>query len=147
MTVAAQTPFPLAAEIETLVADVPGWSPIDELYTLSLLAHATAHLPGDIVEVGSWCGRSTRVLAAAARDTHGVVHCIDLFRREVTGGEWRRFARFRSRSTMRYAAFEQSTLWAEHRTQVAPLFAEYPQMLDRFRNDSREASRPSGPSS
>src|SRR5438105_1134659 len=87
MTFAAQSALSLASEIEALVADVPGWSPLDELFTLSLLAYSTAHLPGDLVEVGSWCGRSSVVLGAAARDTHGLVHCVDLFPER---NDWRR---------------------------------------------------------
>ena len=67
---------PLVAEIETLVEGVPGWSPIDELFTLSTLVYATAHLPGDVVEVGSWFGRSAIALGTAVRDTHGLVRVI-----------------------------------------------------------------------
>jgi predicted O-methyltransferase YrrM len=71
---------PIIAQIEELVSDVPGWTPIDQLYTLFGLIYASAGIPGDIVEIGSWCGRSTIVLALAARMT-GVkaVHCVDLF--------------------------------------------------------------------
>ena len=49
----ARVVTPLVTEIETLVEGVPGWSPIDELFTLSTLVYATAHLPGDVVEVES----------------------------------------------------------------------------------------------
>ncbi len=71
---------PVIKQIEDLVDDVPGWTPLDQLYTLFNLVYATAGLTGDIVEIGSWCGRSAIVLAFAARMT-GVqnVHCIDLF--------------------------------------------------------------------
>ena len=71
---------PIIKQIEDLVNDVPGWTPIDQLYTLFNLVYATTGVPGDIVEIGSWCGRSAIVLALAARMT-GVkaVHCIDLF--------------------------------------------------------------------
>src|SRR5215831_4108101 len=89
MILAERTARPLASEIEALVHGIPGWSPLDELFTLSLLAYSTAHLPGDIIEVGSWCGRSSVVLGAAARDTHGAVHCIDLF---PSRNDWRRNA-------------------------------------------------------
>ncbi len=141
MTVAAQTPSPLSADIEALVADIPGWSPTDELYSLSLLAYATAHLPGDIVEVGSWCGRSSVVLAAAARETHGIVHCIDLF---PGRDDWKvnadgSYSLSVEIGGTRFSAFEQSTLWAEpYRTQVAPLFDQYPAMLDRFLATARK---------
>ncbi|MGE0040514.1 MAG: class I SAM-dependent methyltransferase [Vicinamibacterales bacterium] len=71
---------PLATGIEALVEGVPGFSPVDELFALATLVHATAGLPGDIVEIGSWCGRSTVVLAQAAADAGGArVHAVDLF--------------------------------------------------------------------
>lgn len=47
---------PMITQIENLVKDVPGWTPIDQLYTLFLLAMVTGNSEGDIVEVGSWCG-------------------------------------------------------------------------------------------
>jgi hypothetical protein len=67
---------PLVSDIEALVDGIEGWTPVDHLFTLSTLAHATSHLSGDIVTLGSRSGRSAVVLAAAARDTHGAVHCI-----------------------------------------------------------------------
>jgi predicted O-methyltransferase YrrM len=80
MTPAAAQEHPLQAEIEGLVNDVPGWSPIDELCALATLVHDVEDVRGDIVEVGSWCGRSTIVLAYAARRIGGpTVHAVDLF--------------------------------------------------------------------
>lgn len=59
------------------VHNIPGYTPMDELHALYLTALMSAHLEGDIVEIGSWCGRSAVVLAAAAEGSK--VHCIDLF--------------------------------------------------------------------
>jgi predicted O-methyltransferase YrrM len=135
MTVIDRAAMPLISEIERRVADVPGWSPIDELYTLSVLAYATAHLPGDIIEVGSWFGRSAVVLGAAARETHGTVHCIDLFPQR---DDWRRNAdgtysfsvAIGGRS---HAGYEEQTVWSEpFESQVAPLYADCPSVFDRF---------------
>lgn len=132
------TPHPvtsLVAEIEELVAGVPGWSPVDELYTLAMLAHATAHVPGDIVEVGSWFGRSSIVLGSAARDTHGLVHCIDLFPER---DDWRRNAdgtySFAVHLGERvYDGYSQQTVWGEpFESQVAPLYADCASVFDRF---------------
>lgn len=79
-SIATSTTTPVMSQIETLVEDVPGWSPLDQLYTLFQLAYETADLPGDIVELGSWCGRSALVLGLAARlSGRGQVHCVDLF--------------------------------------------------------------------
>jgi len=55
------------AQIEALVDNVHGWTPIDQLFTLYTLTWLSAELDGDVVEVGSWCGRSAVVLAAAAK--------------------------------------------------------------------------------
>lgn len=45
-----------------------------------LLAYGCS-VPGDIVEIGSWQGRSTAFLAQACEDTdNGVVHAIDTFK-------------------------------------------------------------------
>lgn len=71
---------PVALQIEEAVKDIPGWSPIDQLLCLFTLAISSACLQGDILELGSWCGRSAVVLGMAARLTGNTkVHCVDLF--------------------------------------------------------------------
>jgi len=71
---------PIINQIEKMAQEIPGWSPVDQLYTLFNLAYLTADLKGDIVEIGSWCGRSASVLATAARLIGSTkVFCIDLF--------------------------------------------------------------------
>jgi predicted O-methyltransferase YrrM len=53
---------------------------------LYLVAYASA-VKGDIVEVGSWQGRSTLFLAQACADTNnGVVHAIDTFQGSPSTG-------------------------------------------------------------
>lgn len=70
---------PIWSQIETSVADISGWSPIDELYSLYLLALGATEVQGDIVEIGGWCGRSSVALGMAARDIDKQLYCIDLF--------------------------------------------------------------------
>ena len=70
---------PLIEQIEEMVKDIPGSTPIDQLYTLYLLVQSNNDIKGDIVEIGSWCGRSASVLAMAARGNANRVVCIDLF--------------------------------------------------------------------
>lgn len=71
---------PIATQIEEAVKDIPGWSPIDQLLSLFTLALSSSHLQGDILELGSWCGRSAVALGMAARLTGDTkVHCVDLF--------------------------------------------------------------------
>lgn len=81
-----QITTPIIHQVEELVRDVPGWTPIDQLYTLYNMAYFTRGVSGDILELGSWCGRSAVALGLAARsfeDTH--VFCFDLFPER---GDW-----------------------------------------------------------
>lgn len=75
-----RTTKPITTQIEEAVKDIPGWSPIDQLLSLFTLALSSSHLQGDILELGSWCGRSAVALGMAARLTGDTnVHCVDLF--------------------------------------------------------------------
>ncbi|MEY4592782.1 MAG: hypothetical protein RIR18_1677, partial [Pseudomonadota bacterium] len=72
--------IPIFTQIEEAVKSIPGWSPLDQLMALFTLAYSSSHLPGDILELGSWCGRSAVALGMAAKLTGiGKVHCVDLF--------------------------------------------------------------------
>lgn len=117
---------PLVADIEALVSGVPGWSPVDELFALATLVHTTAGLAGDIVEIGSWCGRSTVVLARAALDSGGgEVHAVDLFPER---SDWRANpdGTFSFRTQIAGEAFEgyaEQTVWPEaFLGQLQPLY-------------------------
>ena len=126
---------PLVAEIETLVEGVPGWSPIDELFTLSTLVYATAHLPGDVVEVGSWFGRSAIALGTAVRDTHGLVHCIDPF---PARDDWRQnadgsYSYEVEIDGQRHAGYQEQTVWeAPFEAHLAPVYARSASVFDGF---------------
>ena len=75
-------------KIAALAKETPGWCPADQLATLYDLVCAVSNLAGDVVEVGSWCGRSASVLGLAAQAIGGTrVHCIDLFPEKE---DWRR---------------------------------------------------------
>ncbi len=68
------------SRIEKLVEGVPGWTPLDELFTLYMLSCTACPPQGCIVEVGAWCGRTSVVLGESARATGtGPVHAVDLF--------------------------------------------------------------------
>lgn len=130
----------LVSEIEALVNGVPGWSPVDELFTLSTLAYATAHLSGDIVEVGSWCGRSAIVLGAAVRETFGRVHCIDLF---PSRDDWRRNEDGTYSFTVdiggrRHSGYQEHTVWpGPFEAQLKPLYDEGAEIFERFQANVR----------
>lgn len=113
--------------LEQVAADVPGWSPVEELFSLYHLALTTAPLLGDVLEIGSWCGRSTIALALACRRTPGrrVIAC-DLFPERE---DWRQNAdgtySFRVQLGEReFAAYESQTVWQEpFERDIAPLYA------------------------
>jgi hypothetical protein len=70
----------ISKEISALVALTPGWSPVDQLIALFDLVCEVSELKGDVVEVGSWCGRSASVLGLAAQNAGDTkVYCVDLF--------------------------------------------------------------------
>jgi predicted O-methyltransferase YrrM len=127
---------PVINQIENLVTDVPGWTPIDQLFALFTLAYSTAHLPGDIVELGSWCGRSALALGLATKLCgKGKVHCVDLF---PSRKDWRRNADgsyyFQVQiGDQKLVAYYEHTVWAEpFERDIAPLYERYESILDAF---------------
>jgi Methyltransferase domain len=120
--------IPLITRIESMVADIPGWSPIDQLYTLHLLGLATAHLPGDFLEIGSWCGRSGVVLGTAARAIGNTrVHCVDLFP-ELSDWKLRPDGNYQLEVEINgtvIRANEEQTVWAAAFPQVAQIYQNY----------------------
>lgn len=126
---------PAISRIEALVDGVPGWSPIDELFALFMLAY-TAEAEGDILEIGAWCGRSTSALALAASQLTGVkVHAVDLFPerddwQKNADGSYSLFVNFGGR---RLAAYDEQTVWAEpFERDIAPIYQAYDGVLDAF---------------
>jgi len=148
--VADVTTAPIAAQIEAMVRDVPGWSPLDQLMALFTLAFSSP-LDGDIVEVGSWCGRSTTALGLAARLTGRTrVYAVDLFPEK---SDWRENADGTYSLTVtidgeRLGAYEQQTVWAEpYLRDIAPIYRRHPALLATFqeviaRNGLRDIVRP-----
>jgi predicted O-methyltransferase YrrM len=130
----------LVSDIERLVAGVHGWSPTDELFSLAMLVYATSHLEGDVVEVGSWCGRSAVVLGSVVRDTHGAVHCVDLF---PTQDDWQQNAdgsysfavQIQGRT---YRGYSEQTVWPEpFERQLSPVYQQSRDIMTAFRSNVR----------
>jgi len=127
---------PIITRIDNLVNEIPGWSPVDELYTLFSLAYLTADLEGDIVEIGSWCGRSAVVLGLAARLTEKTrVHCVDLFPKK---DDWHQNKDGSYSLTVQingviYTAYQEHTVWPEpfHRD-ILPLYETHNRTFDIF---------------
>lgn len=75
-------PPPIMTALEELVRGIPGWSSLDQLFSLHQMVLLFPELDGDVVEVGTWCGRSALALSLAAQSLGGIqVHCVDLYPR------------------------------------------------------------------
>ena len=127
---------PIMSMIEEAVRNVPGWSPLDQLFALFMLAYSTAHLPGDIVELGSWCGRSAVALGLAAKlSGKGTVHCVDLF---PARDDWFRNEdgsySFRVQIGDRtLTSYDEQTVWAEpFERDIGPLYERWENLIDAF---------------
>ncbi len=123
-------------QLQQAVEEVPGWSPAEELFSLYHLALLTAPIGGDLLEIGSWCGRGTIALALAARQTPGrrVIAC-DLF------PEWEDWSQnddgsYSLRVTIdgrEFGAYETQTVWREpFERDIAPLYAANPSLRGLF---------------
>lgn len=130
-------PIPAIRQIEEAVKDVPGWSPLDQLYTLYCLVSLSPDLSGDIVEVGSWCGRSTTAMGLAARIVgNTLLHCIDPFPEK---GDWKQNAdgsySFETEIDGRkIAGYREQTVWKEpFEKDIAPVYEKHGDVLCVFR--------------
>lgn len=127
---------PVTEVLKHAVENVPGWTPLDELLALFSIALSSSHLEGDIVEIGSWCGRSAVALGLAARVTgHTRLHCIDLFPER---DDWKRNADGSYSMTVRIGdielgAYNTQTVWREpFERYIAPLYQRHRSILDIF---------------
>lgn len=128
---------PVAARIEEMVRDVPGWSPADQLMALFNLAFLTP-VEGDIVELGSWCGRSATALGLAAQlSGDSVVHAVDLFPEK---SDWRQngdgtFSFSVTVNGRTVGAYGEQSVWAEpYYRDIAPIYEKHRGVLDVFRD-------------
>jgi len=128
---------PIFAKIEKTVSDIPGWTPIDQLYTLFNLVYFGSGAPGNILEIGSWCGRSTSVLGMAARLSGNTrVTCIDLFPEK---DDWKQnpdgsysFSLELGENT--YGGYQEQTVWKQpFETHHAKIYERYNGIFDAFR--------------
>lgn len=121
--------LPIASQIEEAVKDIPGWSPLDQLMTLFTLAFSSTHLSGDILELGSWCGRSAVALGMAVKLTgKGKVHCVDLFPEK---DDWFQnddgtYSFMVDIDGKKYGGYGEQTVWKE------PFMRDIKPMYERF---------------
>jgi predicted O-methyltransferase YrrM len=127
---------PISSQIESVIESIPGWTPSDQLLSLFILAQASAGLRGDILELGSWCGRSAVVLGMAARLAGNCkVHCVDLFPERA---DWSRnadgyysFVVYINGKS--YGAYGEQTVWAEpFERDIVPVYERFSGTLDAF---------------
>jgi len=134
---------PIIEQIEEMVKDIPGSTPIDQLYTLYLLAKSTSDIEGEFLEIGSWCGRSASVLAMAARDANvNKVVCIDLFPDKKdwfqNDDESYSFRINLGNGRCIYSQTEQ-TIWKEPFERLfLPIYEKNPSMLNEFLNNMKK---------
>jgi len=127
---------PLINRIEAIARDIPGWSPVEQLYTLFNFVCLTTPLEGDIVEVGAWCGRSSVVLGMAAQIAGGTcVHSIDLFpdkedwKQNEEGNYW---IQVQVGDTMHVGCREQPVWKEPFEKDILPLYAKHECLLSVF---------------
>lgn len=127
---------PVATLIEEATKDIPGWSPQDQLLSLFILAFSSANLNGDILELGSWCGRSAVALGLAAKlSGKGKVHCVDLFPEKK---DWYQNADGTYSFTVnidgrKVGAYGEQTVWAEpYLRDIAPMYERFSGTLEAF---------------
>jgi predicted O-methyltransferase YrrM len=127
---------PVSALIEEAVKDIPGWSPLDQLLTLFTLAYTSADIHGDVLELGSWCGRSAVALGMAVRlSGKGKVHCVDLFPEKTdwyknSDGSYSFAVQIGEKL---FRAYNEQTVWAEpYERDIAPVYNRFAGTLDAF---------------
>jgi len=128
---------PLIQQIETVANTIPGWTPIDQLFALYTLSVASAPVGGDIIEIGSWCGRSAAILALAARATPGTrVVAIDLFpaKDDWTENPDGSFSfKVKLPQVGEIGGYQEQTVWKEpFERDIAPIYAKYNSVYDVF---------------
>lgn len=135
--------LPIVTQLEEAVKDIPGWSPLDQLMALFTLAYSSSHLPGDIIELGSWCGRSAVALGMAAKlSGKGKLHCVDLFPEK---NDWYQNAdgTFSFAVTIdgrKVGAYGEQTVWAEpYIRDIAPVYERFSGTMAAF-NSAMEAN-------
>lgn len=126
---------PKIEQIAKWVEDVPGWTPIDQLYSLYLLARMTSDLSGDLVEVGSWCGRSTVVLSKALEESMAPnstkLHAVDLFpnKEDWYENEAGDFSFRVEVEGKKFGGYQDQTVWREpYMKSIKPVYEKNPNL-------------------
>lgn len=127
---------PIVGQLDDAVKSVPGWSPADQLYTLFNLVYMNPMVEGDVIEIGSWCGRSAIALGMAARLTgKSKVHCIDLF---PAKSDWHEnpdgtFSFKVELGGKTFGGYQEQTVWRDpYLKDIAPLYLKHDSVFQIF---------------
>jgi predicted O-methyltransferase YrrM len=138
MSVVIDHKLPITRRLEGLVRNIHGWTPLDQLLSLFLLVYSTRDLDGNIVEVGSWCGRSSCALGLAAQAIGNTkVRCIDPFPEK---NDWYQNADGSYSFSVTIdgeviTSYAEQTVWeAPFKEEIAPLYEQFPSVLAAFRH-------------
>jgi predicted O-methyltransferase YrrM len=130
---------PIYETIEKMVENIHGWSPIDQLYSLYLLAFSTHQLKGDIVEIGSWSGRSAVVLGSVAKQLGNTkVFAIDYFpnKEDWNENEDGTYEFSIEVKGVKYLGHHKQTVWKKpFEKSILPFYKKHPNLLNHF-NDN-----------
>jgi predicted O-methyltransferase YrrM len=125
--------------LEKQITTVPGWSPSEQLFALFMLSIGARDVPGDLLEVGAWCGRSAVALGHAARILgNAKVVSIDLFPHK---DDWSEnpdgtFSLNVVVKGAKVAAYNIQTVWREPFLKtIKPVYERHDSVLDIFREN------------
>ncbi|MEC9413349.1 MAG: class I SAM-dependent methyltransferase [Pseudomonadota bacterium] len=128
-------------QISDAVELIPGWTSQEQLMSLFNLTLATAHLDGDVIEVGSWCGRSAIAIGFAIKQLKNAhLHCVDLF---PAKRDWYKNAdgsySFKVQVKEKLVeAYQDQTVWAEpFHQEVLPVYEIHEESEEIFRHNTR----------
>lgn len=128
---------PALKQIEEAVDSIPGWSPLDQLLALYTLTAACSYLDGDVLELGSWCGRSAVALGLAARLTGtSRLHCVDLWpeKKDWWQNSDGSFSFAVEIDGQRFQAYTEQTVWKEpFERDIAPVYDRFSGTYEAFR--------------
>jgi predicted O-methyltransferase YrrM len=127
---------PIWNQIEAMTKNVPGWTPLDQLFALFNLVYSSP-VKGDVLEVGSWCGRSSAVIALAAKlSGNAKVFCVDLFPEK---DDWTQNAdgsysfKVKMGDESR-SGYQEQTVWKEpFERDIAPLYRDHGSVFNVFK--------------
>ena len=130
--------------INEIEKEVPGWTPGDQLRCLFLGAINQSTTNKNILEVGSWCGRSTIVLGLAAQFLGSRVYSIDLF---PNLSDWYQnkdktwsFSTFSQNGEKFYGCVEQTVWDLPFQNEILPIYKKNPDLYAIFKDNLKKFS-------